>query len=244
MNDREVIVKKQILSLVFVILFISGCQPSEATIQTAIAQTQIANPTLTIAPTVTITFTALPSPSPTPDLQIISIEPKEFLLAIDALPGEGKYYLPNVNWISPHRNSEIIQDRGAEAGEKYINETGRVDGWFVYYKSGTSNKPVPDTIYDNVILFNSIEGPRVYMEEYAGGEDDYTERTTDLKIGDITKVFEKNESGNISVTIEFSYRNYVHRVAGLDMNGASEKVIEDIARELLEDLQNAQLVNP
>jgi len=51
--------------LLIVVLFVSGCQPSETAIQTAIAQTQAANPTSTFTPTKSNTPTKANTPTRT-----------------------------------------------------------------------------------------------------------------------------------------------------------------------------------
>jgi len=71
--------KKYSILFFLAIIFVAGCQPSEQTIQTAIAQTQAANtqtqtaiptviPTDTLTPTITPTFTPSPTATPLPCL--------------------------------------------------------------------------------------------------------------------------------------------------------------------------------
>lgn len=60
--------KKQIPLILFALLFIIACSQSESAIQTAIAQTQAAFPTITASPSVTpsLTFTPKPTSTSTP----------------------------------------------------------------------------------------------------------------------------------------------------------------------------------
>jgi len=54
-------------TLIFIaVLFVSGCQPSEAVVQTAMAQTQAALPTATATPTPVPTSTTIPTPTVNP----------------------------------------------------------------------------------------------------------------------------------------------------------------------------------
>jgi len=89
-----------------------SCSPSEDSINTAIAQTQAANPTETPAPTDTLdptqtyTSTSLPTdtptpsdtpsptltPTPTPDLRIIAESSDKLLLQANDLSQDAKYY--------------------------------------------------------------------------------------------------------------------------------------------------------
>jgi len=163
----------------FGIIF-SGCNPSESSIQTAMAETQQSLPTATetFLPTNTVTYTPEPTSTetliptstvtitPTPDKRIIEIGPEEFLLEKEDLPSEAKYYLPNFTWISPHRNSEVISGWGKEEGQKYLEETGRIDGWGVYYARGTSIVRAPEEIFHNIIQYRTAEGAQLAMEYF------------------------------------------------------------------------------
>jgi len=248
--------------LLIVGLFVSGCQPSETAIQTAMAQTQAANPTSTftpIPPTPTVTPTETPTitptitPSPTPDLRIIQLDPKEFLLQKSDLPLDAKYYLPNEQWISPHHNEEIIGGWEVEKGREYIAETGRIDGWWVAYKRGADTVIAPEEIYDNVIMYKTAEGARIVIMKYEDSrvtEEGYTEIKNPPNIGDRTRAFTKKtmqSSGENRVyyMIAFSYRNYVHIVDGWGWeHEVKPEYIENIASVLLAKLQAATLSNP
>ncbi len=241
--------KKWVAIFVLVIIFISACAPSQDAVQTAIAQTQIAMPTstATFSPTSTPTPTITPSPSPTPDLRVITTDPKEFLMSTTDLPSEAKYYLPNSNWISPHRNNEIIQAMGAEAGEKYINETGRVDGWFVSYRRGSGKGLYPEEVYDNVIMYQSAEGAQLFVTKYTDSlKDPGYEKAQDAPlVGDVTRVYVRKEGERVWYLLVFSYRNYVHRIIGYGLESeVKPEFIESIARKLLANLESASLSTP
>jgi hypothetical protein len=239
-------------------LLLSACAPSAKAIQTAIAQTQIAAPTNTIIPpteipTETPTVPPSPTPSPTPDLRIIGTteNPSNFLLALSDLPAEGSYSLPGTGWIGKLHNSQIIQEYGAEAGNKYVNETGRVDGWWVTYKRGSSAGIYPQQIYDNVILFQTSAGAQLMLAKYAdpnspvGAKTNFTEIQGSKTIGDLSKVLIKKDSEHVWYDIVFTYRNYGHVVEAYGL--ASEvqpEFVESIADILLKELQSAPLSVP
>jgi hypothetical protein len=245
-------VKILTLTLVIIVFLILGCQPSQSAISTAIAQTQVANPTLTNTPlptpTPTLTPTFTPSPSPTPDLRVIKAEPKEFLLTAKDLPAEGKYYLPAAGWISPHHNIEIIQDMGAEKGKAYINETGRIDGWWVYYRRGTKRVLLPFEVYDNVIMYQSASGAEIFLNKYEGDNmlsGGFIELESAIKIGENSRTFVKKKDGNINYNITFSYRNYVHRISGYGLEAeVDSEFVENVANLLLKKLIDAPLSSP
>src|SRR5262245_7678052 len=106
------------------LLGIAACAPSHEVMNTAIAQTQAAQPTATW----TLTYTAspaptpseTPAPSPTPDTRVIDINPKELLLGKSNLPPEGEYFVPGPSWTSPATNSEIVSEWTVQEGQEYL----------------------------------------------------------------------------------------------------------------------------
>ena len=268
---------KNLFFLVIVTLMIISCSkaPSDSAIQTAIAKTRdvevdsmtkTVNPTATytIAPSLTLTSTPSPSATPmptntptltvtptvTPDIRVIDVDPKEFLLTRQDLPSEAKYYLPNSNWISPHRNSEVVSGWGVDEGRKYLAETGRIDGWWVYYLRGTVTVIAPEEVYDNVVIYKTVEGALLVITKYSSCSDrdtGYIELETAPKIGDYSKTCvstEMQSSGENRVwyRIEFVYRNYYHDIVGYGWeNDVEPKFVESIALVLLKKLQNAPL---
>lgn len=258
-----------------VVLSVSSCNKylSEGDVQTAIARTQGAKqmntltltPSSTDTPVPTSTFTSTPSitPSPTitdtttltptltPDHRIIEIDPIKFLLKSDDLPKEAKYYLPDSSWISPHHNSEIISGWGTEKGREYLDRTGRVDGWWVYYKRGTQTVLSPEEIFHNIIMYKTAEGAKLTIKEYSKALDsDYKLVDRELDFGDISqamllKEMQPNGKYRVWYRIETAYRNYVSIVVGF---GWEEEVtydyVENIARIVIDKLEVAPLSEP
>jgi hypothetical protein len=217
---KEIVVKKILICTILISVFISSCsqgEVSESDIQTAIALTQavITNTitplpiststfTPTLAPTDTPTQTSTPTKTPkntptltpTPDLRVIDGDPMDFLLQKIDLPPEAKYYLPDSSWISPHRNSEIISAWGVEEGRKYLEETGRIDGWWVIYLRGTITVTAPEQIYDNVVKYATAEGAQLVVKKYGDRrveEQDFTEVDPIEIIGDVIRTYIKKE---------------------------------------------------
>jgi len=270
--------------IVLVVIILVGCTPSQGSVQTAIALTQVAQqivptntplpiptgtntptitptdtpaPTETPTPTPTETPTSTPTLTPTPDLRIILTDPKDILMTADDLPADARYSIPGPSWISPHRNSEVIGGWGTEAGQEYVDRTGRVDGWWVIFSRGTNTVIAPEEIFCNVILYETAAGAQITILEY----DMLTTRRADpkywsevedanLEIGDLTRLylFKQMQSGGdyrIEYRIEFSYRNYVIIVSGW---GWEQEVkldyIADIARVMLQKLEAQPLSEP
>jgi hypothetical protein len=261
-----------LLGLIVSLLIVS-CSPSESSIGTAIAQTQAANPTSTPEPTVTPqptststatslptdtptptpTSTPTPTASPTPDLRIIADTSDNFMLQADDLPPDGKYFLPNSQWISPHHNSEIVSAWGREDGLAYLEETGRIDGWWVYYARGTRTVRAPEEIFHNIIQYESHDGARVAVVDYnyvAQGDSEWDLINSDIDLGDvsvalISKEMQSNGKFWVWITIDTSFRNYVSRISGSGWeDDVSLDYVIQIAQIALTKLENAELSEP
>ena len=267
---------KKTIILITLGFMLMGCGSSEKAIQTAIAETEAANPTttstqaisetptitpsptFTLTPSETPTVTASPTktetPTPTPDLRVIAIESKAFLLTSDDLPKEAKYYLPNSNWISPHHNSEIISGWGEEKGRAYLAESGRIDGWWVWYDRGTKTVIAPANVYHNIIQYKTAKGAQISItkhncivrndcDAYSFVERDYSD-LGDVSIGMINKEMQSNGKNRVWYYVETAYRNYVSVVAGWGWEDEVEyEYVENIARIALEKLKAAPLVD-
>lgn len=203
---------------IILVLILAACQPaapSEDQIQTAIAQTQAAAPTLsaptdtpkpTETPAPTVTNTPFPTDTPTPtstptstetstatpDVRIINIESRAFLLEKDDLPVESQYYLPGSGWISPHHNTEILSARGEEEGRAYLEATKRIDGWWVYYKRGSQAVTAPEEIFHNIIQYETAQGAQLTITDYnltvRAAEDGWVVMDEEVTLGDLSFV--------------------------------------------------------
>lgn len=243
-----------LVTIVF-LLILTACAPSEAQIQKAISQTQTAQPIPPQAPTQTPTNTIIPAdtPTPTPDLRVIDLDPETFLLDVDDLPVEGKYYLPRKSWYSPHRNSEIVSALGAEEGRKYLEETGRVDGWWVIYKRGTKTVNMPEEVNDNPVMSKTTHGAKVILEKYstcaeaAMDKNDFIELSGNAHIGDdsrwcVLKEMQPNGKNKVWLRLEFIYRNYYHGISGYGWESeVTPEFFEGVANALLDKLKAAPL---
>lgn len=247
------------LLVLFLASLLSACGASENTVATAIALTQNAAPTSTPVPS-TATLPPAPSDTPepaptatsTPDTRVVDTDPKNLLLEREDLPTEAKYYLPHSSWITPHRNSEIISTWGAEWGREYLDSTGRIDGWLIYLARGTSTVIAPEQVFDNVMLFKTPEGARLFLDEYATCKDpegEYQIVNTDFIVGDGTNVCtwkEMQSSGKnrVEYRIEFTRRNVAHAVTGWGWEAdVKPEYVQQIALALLEEIDQAPLAS-
>lgn len=194
-------------------------------------------PTETPIPTATETLTMTPSPSPTPDVRVIDIDPMKLLLQRDKLPSGGRYYLPNEGWISPNTNSEIVASWTVEEGQAYLAETGRIHGWIVIYKRGTSSVVMPEEVLDNVALYSNAAGAQLVVTKYGGRsllENGFKEISAP-QVGDVSRAFQKTLQARTWLRLNFTHRNVFHSI---ELIGSEQTVSLDFAVEVANQLIN------
>jgi hypothetical protein len=269
-NDLFFIRREMRNLILFVVLLISACTPSDAIVQTAIAKTQLANPaataTITSTPKPTLTSTATSTPTeiptdtptltPTPDLRIVDTDPQKLLCTPKDMPEEGMYYLPNSEWTSINTNEEIISIRTVEKGRAYVIDTGRVTGWWIARKRGTRAARLPDELECGVYMFKTAEGALIAMNKY--NQVEYHEPNfgwrylkTELEIDQpyIVEIFQEVDSGgdkNTTLLLELTYRNLninVHGYAKIEEDVPLE-VLEELAIKMLNRIKEEPLVDP
>ncbi len=253
--------KKPAVSLsLFTLLVLTACAPSEAAIATAISLTQTSAPTETTIPPLpqtetpqpTVTETEEPTATftPTPDGRVYDVDPHNLLLEREDLPQDARYFLPASDWISPHRNSEIISGMGVEEGKQYLADTQRVDGWVVDFYIGTQTVIAPEIVSDNVILYQTRDGARILFEEYNNCTDEelgFTVVESDFQIGDasiscILREMQPSGEYRVQYLIIFTYYNIAHNIWGWGWeNDVQPEYIEAIAETLFDKIQEYPL---
>lgn len=192
---------------------------------------------------------------PAPVLSVINAEPQTFLLAKEDLPSEGQYYLPNENWISPHLNKEVIYEWGVEAGSEYLDKTGRIDGWWVFYKRGNPSISMPIEIFHNIVRYETPEGAQLAVKEFNYITKDLTGDAwefvdEDADIGDaavvmVLKNMQPNGKFKVWYRTEVAYRNYVSVIQGYGWEDeVSPEFIEIVSRKVLDDIISSALTYP
>jgi hypothetical protein len=265
--EMEFIVNK-LFVFITIAFVVAGCHPSSQVVQTAIAKTKATEPTNTLIPTTstpmatqtptpipTVTFT----PTPTPDLRVIDESPRTFLILPRDIPPEGKYYLPDILSLSQETNDHLISAWGGDKGRKYILATERENGWSVIYDRGVLSITMPRRVFCNVITYKTAVGAQLSLTNYKAAEksplqNSKVEYYTDKKveIGDQSNfysfynIFEDGEN-TTGYSIEFTYRNIMVIVSGLDDNyhqNVSPDLVEQLAQVVLSKLQAAPLIDP
>jgi len=263
---------KHLYTLLFiVVLFVSGCQPSETAIQPAIALTQAANPTSTFTPiqstdtpttiltatptnTPTIEPTATNAPTPTPDIRIIIGDAEDYILQKSDLLDK---YVLRPGDSSPHLNEEILGARGVEEGKAYLRATGRIKGWIIWYNLVSPTAIAPEWIRSYIVMYQTAEGPTLAMgpewnkdlfDQFKRGELERVEDKSDLGDENLAYFFRERQSDGqyfVVYYIEFRYRNVWAQVLGEGVESdVQPEYIENLARIVLSKLQEAPLSSP
>lgn len=184
--------------------------------------------------------TLTPSADTTPSQSAAAPRLIDLVLSQSDLPAKGGYRLPDKNASSPYHNDEVMQRYEDGQASAYIAETGRVDGWEIRYKRGKNDVLLPAEMYDNLILFQTAEGALKYMDQFTVKflEAGYQENAPQKIIGDATRLFVKKDGVFVKYMLEFSYRNYVHRLQGYGLQAEIDPAfIEMTAFTLLQKLQ-------
>lgn len=254
--------------VLFVVSLTSACSfaTSESDIQTAIAKTQkveekvtLTNTqTETLRPSPTSTFTLTPEPTstltptvtftPTPDIRIIEGDPDDFILSKDDLPDK---YILYPGDSTPHNNSEILDVRGVEEGKAYLDATGRIGGWIIYYGLVDDTVIAPEWIRSYIVMYDNVNGPSIAQSpEWDWAGEDREILDINVNLGDRSRVYtirERQSSGKVYVfyAIQFSYRNVWAEVMGIGYESdIRHEYVENAARAVLEKLKNAPLSMP
>ena len=221
---------KKTLALFIAAICMTACAPSAQAVQAAIAQTQAANATPTVAP----------------NLLALQKHLSEFLLLSSDLPINGQYRRFEHSPISiPNK----------DVSSAYAEETGRMDAWDVYYIKSSNGVPAPQEVHGKVVLYKTNAGAQRSINKYSNNlvtDFGYLEEIQAPEIGDETRAFllryqKKPDTSayQISYWIEFSYRNIVEVIQA---DGAQDEVqpelVINIARLVLARLQASPRLNP
>jgi len=212
-------------------------------------------PPTVIPDTPTTPPTDIPTVTATPDVRIILADPSQFQLKKDDLPWRGEYTIPNSDWAGPYTNDELIAAWDDPAlARKYLEESGRVTGYEVYFKRGNVNAQLPEEVGCSVVQYRSAESALMSLNTY-----NYTSRDLEhdwvlseviLELGDASLaeyLDEMDSGGNITreYWVETTYRNYLVECMGWGPTAnVSPAFVEDITQKVLAKVQSAELIQP
>jgi hypothetical protein len=265
---------KRLFTYAIICITLLGCVPSENYIQTAIAETEsskpvntiIEEPTLSLSVTLpptdtpsitpsetptlspTVTPTDTPTITPTPDKRIILGNPEDYILLPIDIPD---HYILQSGDSTPHLNQEILYVRGTEDGKAYLEATGRIGGWIIYYVLSDPTAIAPEWIRSYVVMYDKVDGPSIVISpEFEFPWEGAEIVNIEMDLGDWSLVQIKKErqpSGKNLVwyAIEFIYKNVWAEVMGKGFESdINHQYLENLARIMLQKLENAPLGNP
>ncbi|MDD2921171.1 MAG: hypothetical protein PHQ36_02700 [Anaerolineales bacterium] len=246
-------IKRIILSLCILTL-ISACSLPTAT--EAAADTPTSQAFYPTGAAVSTLPPFIPTPTATPDLRVITAPAKTFKLTLADLPGiysikynpvcldltDPQCKLATDRIEGPELNYEILQSYGFEQGSAYINNTKRVEGWYIVYTSENEGLQYPQIIISNPIRFTDASGARKFVEVYAGELlKNYTKVEGYLPVGDTFSAHKKITSNSIYFTFVFSYKNMAHKIGIIGQgNSITPILVHELASKALMKLQAAE----
>ncbi len=235
--------------------------PPTPTVTPEATSTPVALPSPTPIPSATPTPTPVPptatpppSPTATPDLRVILSDPQTFLCRASDLPVQGAYYLAGSAAMSPLRNKEILQQWGADWGQRYLDETQRLDGWQVTYTLGREGLLLPREIRCQVDQYQTVTGAQTAFVKYnpaafmpSDALVPFLRLVTPCDLGDACAYYrgldlEADGAAYPLFVLEVQYRNVVFRVEGLGREEEVDlQVLRTVATNVLARLQQAEL---
>ncbi|HPS41313.1 MAG TPA: hypothetical protein PK040_01830 [Anaerolineaceae bacterium] len=264
--------KKALYILIIIALLITGCQSSSEKIAVIIGLTQTAiekllptaTPTPTSFPTATNTptNTETPEPSltPTADKRVIEGDPSDFLIKLADLPKEYQYFLPYNDATGRTSNDELIIGWGndKEGAKKFLEETGRLDSWYVNYVRQADLRHEPVWIGCSVGKHSSSQGVIRYIEEYNYVKKPFRDEETwkldktgfteygEHSIGITTEYYDSDGRYWHGYRIEVPYYNYYVACWGYGkkFDEVTPEFLINIVKIITNKLQDAKLVMP
>lgn len=204
--------------------------------QTALAPTLTPNPSLTPLPA-----TATEQP------RLIDQASTYLQCQKTDMPGEGDFFLPGVDWKGVRTNADILQNWPPGLGQEYVEQTGRVEGGWIWFERGLALKQLPLYIGCDVVRYTTAHGAKRAVTDYntaAAFPDENTLVDTSVAVGDASVVTHEKYVDN-GVTyylyrIEFSYLNFLVVVSGEDtVDDMHLDVLQQVAQTMLAKLEAA-----
>lgn len=245
---------KKVSIIIFCSILLSACGSSPTPIPTLTSMpTQTPNPTDTPPPTPT--FTPQPTPTVPVDTRIVDDKLKNFILTKSDLPKSADYIIPNQTWSSPLTNDEVISYMGADEGNKFLSDSGRVTGWEGGYRRRSKGvgADYPYELDFQIHQFKTVDGANNLMDQVLA-EQGYQE--FDFPSEDPALIYESTFEGekntyfagrtvdNLSLAVQ--HRNLVVMISLYGFEGSGEVTQEfaiEMANKIISKIDEAGLHN-
>lgn len=255
---------KNILLTLIVILVLTACTPSESQIATSAAATELASPSdtpkpsFTLSPTTTLTPSTTPTetvtPTPTPDLRVVDGYPKQMVLSAEDLSAGVDYFPSNFAymkfWQPPYSNSKLKKDYGEEKVSKYIELSGRIDGYGSVLQTNQKSPNVAEFILSEVVIFSTSAGPETEQNDIRQINSCYLSmdiRSINIGVeadGCFSKFTFLGETSQDYHIIHGIYRNILFSVTVIGPeNTLSEDIVIELAKLLVSKIKTFPLVD-
>ena len=249
-------------------LLLAACAPSQGAIETAIAQTQAANPTATPLPTQapTGTATALPAATattappttgkatpagatatlqPKSDGRVIDVNPMELILTKQDMPADGHYFLPIGGAYGPITNAEVVAGMAPERRKAYLSNSGRIYGYETELQRGSYKYAGPPDVGNQVVIYATGADASAAVAadaDCARLEGFDPANTKGFSIGDTSVLCVHDADGRIAYWLAFAYRNQVAVIEGSGTKAETELAFfQALAEKQLAILQQQPL---
>ena len=149
------------------------------------------------------------------DNQIITADPRDYLLQFEDLPSGVSYVIPEADVLSIP-NEMALEAFGEEKGRAIITEEERIIGWRVHYQANDPAQADVQVYLASVVQHQSAKGARTAVEKYNNAalfpDGGWVVEQATFQLGDETVVESaptQDAQGRkaISYRVEFAYRN-------------------------------------
>ena len=176
----------------------------------------------------------------TPGVGVIDVNPAELILAKPDFPIEGHYYLPIGGTYGPVTNSEAASALGAARRKRYLASSGRIHGYEAEFARGSSRLAAPDTVYNQVVLYDTADAARAAVEADADCAhfEGMSPQNVATKLADAVVACRQDNNGLVDYRMEFSYHNLVAVIEGWGSKAETEEAFfQALAQKQLEIFQ-------
>jgi hypothetical protein len=187
------------------------------------------------------------APDPATDTRVITGHPKDYQLEVGDLDG---LYYTDPEWDFSRTNAEIVEDQGQDVGNRYLLDTGRIDGYVRCFHRVNDTITAPLELCAYITFFQTAEGASFAFSSEVENESLNNPQASTVSlptIGDesIILLFEQRSStGEMEAEyyVNFRVRNVVVYVFGFGLiEDVDVDYLVDIAGKVLDKLNSGPL---
>jgi hypothetical protein len=182
-------------------------------------------------------------PGQTPaDAESLLLNINELVLQPRDLPGNY-----NTDYNTHYSNERLVNSLGATKAKTYALQTGRIDGWQVYYIRSSASQLVPEFIFNRTEIFETTSGASLALSDeffpaYTDEDkypDEWLDRSCSYGQECILYSYREVKAGagaaNVRIDMAFRYKNVL---VWLYVKGVEGEATEEFLFEAAETLIN------